>query len=312
MECSTKVRPGRECKSDRIRSYIATNPELTNKQLGQVFGISEAAIRKHKRNLGNPKHRELFTIPKAKPSNSTALAVTEPPTMERVTGNDELDTCLWMARVLKTATDELTINKVLDAANRIKTPAKELEKIYSSFLASQGGDSFFAALGAFAVGEFKGKARAALDRVKQAKEGQGVFGSADEALKPMPPEKMLIDALGNEYHHEFMNKEQIAEDYKKLAPLTNPWTLSDCVRELQYWNWLYSIRAGLYVTAYPDDYSLDPIQEVQLREDYVRGLLTTIKPVDRAEAKHMASLITGDSLIHENEERVPILVNLVG
>ena len=77
----------------------------------------------------NPEHRRLFAIPTAKPSCSTALAAPSLPEARVITGDREVDAMLWLKEVCQTARDVAIVDKALEAAAKIKTPAKAIEDL---------------------------------------------------------------------------------------------------------------------------------------------------------------------------------------
>lgn len=96
----------------------------------------------------NPQHRVLFTLPEVQ--SSTTLAAPMLPTESPVTGDKEIDAVLWLREVIKTGRADL-IEKAMEAAKRIKTPLKDLEKRYTAHLIAKIGGSWVTALGSFGL-----------------------------------------------------------------------------------------------------------------------------------------------------------------
>lgn len=81
----------------------------------------------------NQAQRTLFTLPSIQPSESNALAVPSLPPQTKVTGDHDIDAVLWLREVINTGQAGL-IEKAMEAAKRIKTPLKDLEKRYLDYL----------------------------------------------------------------------------------------------------------------------------------------------------------------------------------
>ena len=94
----------------------------------------------------NERMREFFCLPE--PAASACTEVAQPaalPDQVRVTGHKDVDAVLWLRSVVQTGDPDL-IEKALEAAKRITTPAKDLELEYGAYLARTTGSSFVAAL----------------------------------------------------------------------------------------------------------------------------------------------------------------------
>lgn len=269
----------------RRRSLTATKPETPEHQ-------RQAASRSSTPSL----HQTLFAIPTAPPSDSTALVAPQLPEQTRITGDLEVDAVLWLGKVCKMTTDLAVLDKALDAAAKIQTPAEELERRYSDWIMRQpGAHPMQAAFGSFGMADIQGKVERARTRIRTHAEALAIFGTLDAALADTPAEAMLDETVGELPTGDYWrwSTEQLADLFARSV---NPASLTECVAELRYWHWLYDTRRHMYTTTYPDEYAPDPSELVSAREYYVKGLLTVLPPVDRAEAIHIADALK-DGLI---------------
>ena len=109
--------------------------QALNIPLGTVKAVSSRAGLTR----DNARLREFFRLPKPVASTCTALQPpVAPPEPVAVTGDRDLDAMLWLRQVVQTG-DAALIAKAQQAAERIKTPAQELEKRYGDFLMRQSG-----------------------------------------------------------------------------------------------------------------------------------------------------------------------------
>lgn len=263
----------------------------------------------------NLEHQRLFAIPTSPPSDSTALVAPTLPEQTCITGDREVDALLWLGRVCKTTTDLAVLDKALEAAAKIQTPANDLEKRYSAWLMRQpGAHPMRTIFGSFGMADIQGKVERARQRIRVNAEGRAIFGTLEAALAPTPAEAMLEQTISEWPTGDFWNwsAEQLAEVFARSV---NPVSLTGCVAELRYWAWLYDIRRHLYATEYPDDYTPDPSETVSARERYVEHRLTVLPPVDRAEAIYVADVLK-DGLIDigsvdDGEKRAQVLDHLL-
>lgn len=75
---------------------------------------AKASERAHRKRSSNPEHQRLFTIPTPLCSHETALTVPSLPEPQRVTGDREVDACLWLRRVCQTTRDERVLDLALE------------------------------------------------------------------------------------------------------------------------------------------------------------------------------------------------------
>jgi hypothetical protein len=261
----------------------------------------------------NPEHQRLFAIPQGAPSASTALTVQHLPEQVCVTGDREVDACLWLGQVCRTATDLRVLDKALEASTRLTTSADVLEKRYRDWLVARPGAHALAGLSAFGLADIQRKVKQARERIRVNAEGRVVFGSYEAAMAHTPAEQMLAETVGElpEGSDDFWWKwstEQLAEVFSQAV---NPASLAECVTELQYWQWLYRIRKHMCLTKYLGGDYPDPEPLVSIRERYVEKLLTVLKPFDRAEARVVAQAVVEGELIYQAEDQVKILASLL-
>lgn len=260
---------------------------------------------------GNPEHQTLFVIPQCT-SECTALMVRTLPQAETITGDRELDAVIWLGTVCKTATDPAALDQAVEAASRIKTPAKELEARYSAWLSRQPGSHPFAvALGSIGIADIAHKAERARERITRYLEGMAAFGSLAAALEPTPAEAMVLRTV------------RLPDNWNGWSTLTpdafaagvNPATLTEAVSEIRYWQWLYRVRDAMSRTEHPGGYGSEPRAECSAREQFAESLLLVIAPRDRTEAIGVADALR-DGLIDigsvdDGERRAAVLDRLL-
>lgn len=249
---------------------------------------AKAAERAHRKRSSNPEHQRLFTIPTPLCSHETALTVPSLPEPQRVTGDREVDACLWLRRVCQTTRDERVLDSALEAAERIKTPAEAIEQRYVDWLKRQPNihsmQIMFASIGMADIKDHVAKAR---ERIRVYNEGVALFGSYAEAMMPTPAEQMVQRTVGVLPEGE----DPWGWEQDRLAALftrsVNPTSLTEAAAELRYWQWLYQTRWNLQKTEAPDESLPDDPPEVLARRDYVEGLLCALPPQDQQEVLHL-------------------------
>lgn len=279
-----------------------SEPDKTAYQTGALAkGTLQAALRRHEpasknqqERASNPEHQRLFTIPTPLCSHERALTVPELPEQQAITGDPEIDACLWLAKVCKTARDPGVLDKVLVAAQRITTPAKEIEQRYVDWLKQQPGihsmQVAFASIGMANIEEKVAKAR---ERIVVYNEGAAIFGSYRHALMPTPPEQMIERTVGelpdgaDDLFYRW-TQEQRAELFARSV---NPTTLTEAAAELHYWRWLHNIRWKMQQAEAPDEYCPDAPPEISARRDWVEGLLCELPTQSPAEALQIGEAV---------------------
>lgn len=268
--------------SDEQRQRVITlrrNNSLSkvSELVGLPLGTVKTILSRSGRFKDNPKHRAMFTLPEEQKATSTQPATLDLPPQQVVTGDKEVDALLWLRAVISTGQAGL-IERAMEAAKRIETPFKELEKRYHDYLHVSQPGNFFATFGAIGFADLDSLAKKSIMREQRRCEALARFGDAifddtraevfcTEMLRGLDPRK---DVIGYDKH-------EAAERFKQ-CPEYLPNTLADCLYELDYWSQLYRLR-----NAYDSYYDTSP--ESSARERFIFGLLAEIRPRNRDEAK---------------------------
>ncbi|NVZ08831.1 hypothetical protein HW932_06110 [Allochromatium humboldtianum] len=259
---------------------------------------------------GNPEHRRLFIVPSGDISGSTALAVPQLPEARTITGDREVDAMLWLKEVCQTARDVAIVDKALEAAAKIQTPAKAIEDRYTAWLRLQPDlhplQIAFASIG---IADIERHAETARERIAKHAEGMAAFGSYAAAMSATPAERMVFETVGAVLDGEELWRAAPDRLDVLFAGSINPATLSECLAELHYWQWLSNIRWRMSQTEHPGEFQGDDDERISARRWFVEGLLTELAPVDRAEAIHIADGLKG--VVDEAERRAEILEHLL-
>ena len=257
----------------------------------------------------NTAARAFFALPPLALADTTAVAIPAPlPEQRAVTGDKDVDAMLWLREVVATG-DAGLIAKALQAAERIKTPAKELELRYGRHLiAAAGGDTFAGVFGSMNFADLAGHARNVIDRQARQREAVARFGSEAAVHADQATEQFCIDALID------LEPSGMFDEYGAEAACTafeaeaamRPRTLADCLHELGYWSALYRQRS-----AWPD--AGDGLPQTRARENYLRRCLSVLRPKSRDDAKAVLRHIADERDSFGNEEVTDaILENLIG
>lgn len=259
---------------------------------------------------GNPEHRRLFTIPTAKPSDSNALAVPSLPEARVITGDREVDAVLWLKEVCQSARDVAIVDRALEAAAKIKTPAKSIEDRYVAWLRRQPDlhpmQIAFASIG---VADTERHAETARERIAKHAEGMAAFGSYAAAMRDTPAEVMVFETMGVILDGEELWRAKPDRLAVLFSESVNPATLSECLAELHYWSWLYDIRWRMSQTEHPGEFQGDEDERISARRWFVESLLSVLAPLDRAEALHIAEGLKG--VVDDANRQVEILHHLL-
>ncbi|WP_229635538.1 hypothetical protein [Pseudomonas syringae] len=225
----------------------------------------------------NAAHRALFTLPPIRESAETMPAVQDLPPQQVVTGDKEVDAVLWLRQVISTGQPR-PIAAAMEAAKKIATPMKDLEKRYSDYLHTAHQGHFFATFAAIGFGNLEGLAKRSIDTLRLKIEAEGRFGG-DSIWLDTPAEQFCEMALkrckGFKSYIDF-GKPAAHKRFRKHAELM-PHTLDDCLHEIAYWNDLQRLRSATGECG-------DGQHQAIAREWFVVGLLAEIKPRDKAEA----------------------------
>lgn len=245
---------------------------------GLSLGTVKTLISRSGKFRDNAKHRELFTLPPIRESDETLPSVPELPPQENVTGDREVDALLWLRHVISTGEASL-ISTALEAAKRIKTPLKELELRYGKYLMDSNAGNVLAGLGSVGFADLEELATRSVERKRLQVEAFARFG--ETLMEDTPAEAFCTEALaGLEPSRGWpvFDEGAVAERFK-ARPELMPQTLTDCLRELNYWSHLDSLRYAV-----DRDYCQGPA-ETEARSSFVFSLLAEIRPRDRDEAK---------------------------
>lgn len=228
----------------------------------------------------NPEHRVLFTIPEKK--YSTAVAVPKPlPPQRTITGDKQTDAYLWVLEVIKTG-EPAHIAAAEDALKKLTITPKQAQENYTRHLQAQGAGwtSVFSTMWMDNPQHYIDQAKAQYEKAGAVR---GVFGSLEAVFKPVEAERRIEEVYGvyQDIYCDYMAEGPWEFAFTDVLP--EPYTLSDVVREIQYWDWLSSMRNGAFRELYPNEY---PNENGHLwdREQYLDHLLETIRPLTRIEA----------------------------
>jgi hypothetical protein len=225
----------------------------------------------------NQIHRVIFSLPPISLSPETLPSVQDLPSQQRVTGDNEVDAVLWLREVIKTGQPG-PIATALEAAKKIKTPMKVLEKRYSDFLHDAHPGNFFATFSAMGLGELERLATRSIETLRLKVEAQARFPGDtiwDDTAAEQFCERALKRCKG---FKDYINYD-VAEVEKRFRkyPDHMPHTLSDCLHELTFWQTLSTLRSAAGEWG-------DGQHEGIARGCFVESLLATIPPRDADEA----------------------------
>lgn len=264
----------------------------------EIETLSAAAAR------DNPAHRALFSLPPIQASASTDVALPEMPAQKTVTGDVEVDAVLWLREVIGTGQADL-IEKARQAALKIKTPLKVLEKRYTDYLTRANPGNWVAAMASIGFADLDGLATSSVTSAARRREAEARFGNA--LFSPTMAEEVCEGALfGLKRKGPFLgfDKAQVDKRFDALEA-ERPGTLTDCILELGYWDELYRLRRAV------DSDCIDHSPEVNARCDYVFRMLSRIRPRDPEEAAAVLRyLASADGM--DRPQTGAILMNLVG
>lgn len=275
--------------------------DLTGLPLGTVKAICSrsGAFR------DNDRHRALFSLPERRPSDCTAIAATELPPQQSVTGHKELDALLWLRQVISTG-DPAMIDKAMEAAGRIKTPLKALEKAYTTFLTHKHPDNPFATFAAVGLDDLKGLADRSIKAANNRAEALARFGDERTIFDETPAERFCIEVLeGVEFDVYGALIDTTVTERMKARPEYLPHTLADCLHELHYWRRLYSLRHAV------DRDRAESAPECYGRERFAFAQMAHIRPRSRDEAVDVLRYMAGDADRMDDKETPDILRNLI-
>lgn len=289
----------RRTQSARAVAQALSIPLGTVKAISSRAGITR----------DNTMLRAFFRLPEPVASACTDLQPpVAPPQPVAVTGDSDLDAVLWLRQVVQTG-DAALIDKAMQAAERIKTPAKELEQRYGDYLMrASKGNTMQAIFGSIGFANLKELAERTLDKQQRRREALSRFGSEQAVFAETAPERFCVDALAlvpvttkgwREYDQAKANA--AFAQHQDMAPHT----LADCLYELDFWDALYHLRHGW-------DNAGDDLPEVSARRHYIEAhCMSSIRPKTRDEAKAVLRYMAAHEMFDRNETDA-VLENLVG
>lgn len=279
---------------------------------------------------GNPEHRSLFTIPA--PQYGTALAISKPlPPQRVITGHKQTDAYLWVLEVIR-LNEPAHLQAAEDALNKLKISPKQAQERYSNYLMKSGAHAFQIALATMSMDNPAGYIQGAKKAIEEAGNVRAAFGSYETALENTPAEDlMLAGEMGEVYSACWgWTEEELSEGYvhgercneldshrKAISKgfagqLPEPATLSDVVREYQYWDWLYTLR-NRAEKELGYEYADGGRSHIYDRESYLETLLANIRPVSRQEAVDVCQWVLGEERFELGGGTTEqIIMNLVG
>ncbi|QFT84976.1 hypothetical protein FIU88_08305 [Halomonas sp. THAF12] len=247
-------------------------------------------------------HREMFTLPPLRESAESLPSAYEKPAEEVVTGDKEVDAVLWLHKVIQSG-EPAAIERAKEAAKFIKTPLKDLEKRYTQYLNRANPGNPFASFASIGFADLDSMAEKAIKRRNLQIEAASRFG--DDLMHETPAENFCIEALAGLEPGwiGLFEGEEVTERFSARRSMV-PSSLSECLHELRYWDKLYAMRHAC-------EWMYEHHSEVCAREDFLVGLLASITPKDRAEAREVYQYVldNGDKC---GDGRSAIIWNLIG
>lgn len=283
------------------------------KTISRLTGVNLNTVKTTCRRSGlfrdNPEHRVLFTIPEKK--YSTAVAVPKPlPPQRTITGDKQTDAYLWVLEVIKTG-EPAHIAAAEDALKKLNITPKQAQENYTRHLQAQGAGwtSVFSTMWMDNPQHYIDQAKAQYEKAGAVR---GVFGSLEAVFKPVEAERRIEEVYGvyQDIYCDYMAEGPGEFAFTDVLP--EPFTLSDVVREIQYWDWLSSMRNGAFRELYPNEY---PNENGHLwdREQYLDLLLETIRPLTRIEALDVLKwYLTYPRYQDMNADSDGVYLNLIG
>ncbi|CUR85150.1 hypothetical protein JQ098_004142 [Salmonella enterica subsp. enterica serovar Typhimurium] len=257
----------------------------------------------------NPEHRALFTIPE--PKYSTELATIKPlPPQQVITGHKQTDAYLWVLEVIKTG-EPAHIAAAETALSRLMITPKEAQERYTRYLQQNGAGwtSVFSTMWLDNPQHFISKARLQWEKAARVR---GAFGSHEAVFEPVPAECLIESRYGSyrEIYCDYMQEGDGEFIYTDVLPA--PYTLSDVVREYQYWDWLSQMRVAAHRELYPED---NPWENSHLwhRENWLEKQLENIRPVSRGEALDVLKwYLESENFADMGRRQDGVYLNLIG
>jgi len=248
--------------------------------------------------------RALFALPPIPASASTAVAVAEAPRPEVITGNQEVDSVLWLQRIVDTG-DQSLIDKAMEAVKRITTPMDELGRRYGAHVARSTGSTMVGAFASFGFGDLEDQARRAIEKAARRHEALARFGSAEQAAAETPAEKACKNALRGLKRDKDWGRYDDNDARARLAarPELSPSTIDDCLYARAYWTKLYWLRSA--TTGHGDARPAG-----SAHDDFCYAMLAHLQPRNGTEAISAFDHLDADDGT-DWERSQPIIRNLI-
>ncbi|MFK7160253.1 helix-turn-helix domain-containing protein [Marinospirillum sp. MEB164] len=301
------AKPRAYSEEQRAKVLALRQSGYSVKQVAEMMGLPEGTVKTITRRdtaiLTNPQHRDFFRLPEpaiGSTGGTHELAVVEPPPQRIQTGDKEVDAILWLREMIQTGQPALIEHALAMASRLDEETLRAIESRYAAILASQRG-ALVAAFSSMGFCNLEGLARGTLEKKKEREAAVVIFGEGDYFTTPQ--EQFCIDALaGLETDrlgcHAPEDVESRFIQHKNLLP----WTLADCVRELQFWRELDRHKYALFGC------ELD--QATYARENFIRLLMTRIRARDKTEVRLVWEYVVDQDL--QADELNPIVENLLG
>lgn len=278
----------------------------------------------------NIEHKALFIIPTAAHTSVPANIKPLPP-QRKITGHKQTDAYLWVLEVVR-LNEPAHLDAAEAALEKIKISPKEAEQRYSRYLLANGTQPLQVAFGTIGMDNPSRSIQTARENIKKAAGVRAIFESYEAAFENSEAERLIqsspkyiddhswgwtaAEKKGGSINGTRMNeidgqRRELVDGYRDTLP--EPHTLSDVVREFIYWEWLYSVRntAGKEL-GHEFGYS-EHHESVYDREHYLDKLLTTIKPVTRAEAIEICRwFMSSEKGEYMDDNGAAVILNLVG
>ncbi len=275
------VQMNKEMKENIIRlKRIGLGYKAISRETGININTVKSICRRSGLFRDNPEHRVLFTIPE--PKYSTELAMIKPlPPQQVITGHKQTDAYLWVLEVIKTG-ESAHIAAAEAALKKLTITPKEAQERYTRYL-QQNGAGWTAVFSTMWLDNPSHYITIAKAQREDAARVRGVFGTHEAVFEPVPAECLIESKYGpyREIYCDYMQEGNGEFIYTDVLPA--PHTLSDVVREFQYWDWLSRMRVAAYKELHPDEYAWEN-SHIYHREYWLEKQLEIIRPVNREEA----------------------------
>ncbi|WP_263063297.1 helix-turn-helix domain-containing protein [Dickeya dadantii] len=275
----------------------------------------------------NPAHVAMFSIPEA--CYGTAPAGIKPlPPQRVITGHHQTDAYLWVLEVIK-LDEPAHLPAAEMALQKLTITPQEAEQRYRHWLMAQGHEPFIAAFSTIGMDNPQSCIENARRAISKASQVRAHFGSYAAAMEPTEPERLIAQSVFQVDEHYGMTPEEAdsgelkgwrimeVQDARSVAHqgfcdvLPDPHTLSDVVREVEYWDWLYVMRSATRKAL--GDGFYEHHQCICDREEWLDGKLSTIGPVHQREALAILKwFLRSERHQDRGEDNDAVYLNLLG